>query len=66
MSPSERDALAETVKRLGEKRVQLALGMSRLALARALAGLRVRQGTVALVRLGLQRLEADALIETHT
>lgn len=56
LTPADRDTLAECVRRHGERHVRDALGVSRLALARALAGLPIRAGTSVLVRLGLKRL----------
>jgi len=58
LSGADRGALAKEVSRCGERAVRERLGVSRLALARALAGLPIRAGTVALVRIGLPALTA--------
>jgi hypothetical protein len=52
--PAElRDELRARVDRDGADKVSAAIGLPIQTLARALAGLPVRRGTVALVRLGL-------------
>lgn len=56
---SDRRRLSQQVLARGEPVVLRALGLSRNSLARALAGLTVHRGTVALVEDGLGKLEAE-------
>jgi len=51
--------LHQAIEALGERRVLDSLGVSRLSLARALAGLPVRRGTHALVLSGLSALQSE-------
>ncbi|MGC4116145.1 MAG: hypothetical protein QM765_16505 [Myxococcales bacterium] len=55
-----RTRLAQAVDAFGEDFVRAACGVSRIALARALGGLPVLAGTIALVERGLGRLEATS------
>lgn len=56
---SERAALLRFVRARGEGQTAAALGLNRQTLARAMGGLPIYPGSVALVRQGLARLEAD-------
>jgi len=58
LGAEEVDALRHLVAREGEPRVLLALGLSRLTLARLLARMSVRAGTIVLVRSRLVACEA--------
>ena len=60
LSVADRELLLKQIEQKGEPHVRQALGISRLALARALAGLPVRAGTLALLRLGLPSLKPEA------
>jgi hypothetical protein len=60
---NERSRLADAIKQRGELAVLEAAGLSRSALARALAGLPVYAGTLALVRQGLGKLRSDAIAD---
>lgn len=53
LSAEERRALYALIEEFGERAVLAELNVSRQALGRALAGLGVRRGTIALVRAGL-------------
>ncbi|WP_437763437.1 hypothetical protein WMF27_40985 [Sorangium sp. So ce281] len=53
LSAEERRTLHALIEELGERAVLAELSVSRQALGRALAGLSVRRGTIALVRAGL-------------
>lgn len=53
LSAEERHALLILIEKMGERAVLAELNVSRQALGRALAGLGVRRGTIALVRAGL-------------
>ena len=57
-----RSRLAEAVAAFGEEYVRAACGVSRNAFARALGGLPVLAGTVALVERGLGRLDAEKAV----
>lgn len=60
-APEElRIALAAMVAERGEATACAALQLSRSSLMRALAGRPVRRGTIALIEIGLQRLQAEA------
>lgn len=50
LSAEERESLQQLVTELGEVKAIAMINVSREALARALAGLTIRRGTVALVR----------------
>jgi hypothetical protein len=58
LSAEERRALHALIEKLGERALVAELNVSRQALGRALAGLGVRRGTIALVRAGLATLNA--------
>lgn len=60
LSSYRREQLIREVRDRGETAVMVAAGVSRIALARAAAGLGVRAGTAALVERGLERLAAEA------
>jgi len=53
LSAEERRALHALIEKFGERALVAELNVSRQALGRALAGLGVRRGTIALVRAGL-------------
>ena len=53
LSAEERRALHALIEKFGERALLAELNVSRQALGRALAGLGVRRGTIALVRAGL-------------
>ncbi|WP_438040141.1 hypothetical protein [Sorangium sp. So ce128] len=53
LSAEERRTLHALIEEFGERAVLTELNVSRQALGRALAGLSVRRGTIALVRAGL-------------
>jgi hypothetical protein len=53
VSAEERRALHALIEKFGERALVAKLNVSRQALGRALAGLGVRRGTIALVRAGL-------------
>jgi hypothetical protein len=53
LTAEERRALLILIEKMGERAVLAELNVSRQALGRALAGLGVRRGTIALVRAGL-------------
>ncbi|MDC3982417.1 hypothetical protein [Polyangium jinanense] len=53
LSAEERRALHALIEKFGERVLVAELNVSRQALGRALAGLGVRRGTIALVRAGL-------------
>ena len=53
LPPEERQVLQQLVDNVGEVRALAIVNVSREALARALAGLPVRRGTLSLVRSGL-------------
>ncbi len=53
LTVDERTTLLTLIERMGERAVLAELHVSRQSLGRALAGLGVRRGTVALVRVGL-------------
>jgi hypothetical protein len=55
----ERAALSCHVRNMGERTALAALGLNRQTLARALSGLTLYPGSIALVRQGLARLEAE-------
>jgi hypothetical protein len=57
LSVAERDRLQLLVQTVGERGACDALGTPRSTLARALAGLRLRRGTVAFLRVRLNRQE---------
>jgi len=57
---NERTKLADAVRARGEPAILEAAGLSRNALARALAGLPVYAGTIALVREGLGKLRSTS------
>ncbi len=71
LSAEERRALLILIEKMGERAVLAELNVSRQALGRALAGLGVRRGTVALVRAGLASpklqsgLENNAVTKSH-
>lgn len=52
-----RASLAEFVRAHGEEKAIESLGLSRITLARAMAGLGLRRGTIVLVRVGLQNVQ---------
>jgi hypothetical protein len=52
--------MADHLRKYGERHVLAALRLSRAALTRALAGLAVRRGTLALIEGGLQALDAES------
>jgi hypothetical protein len=58
LTVSERRGLQELVESKGERATCAELGIPRATLARLLAGLRVRRGTVALARVQLNAQEA--------
>lgn len=66
LSGDERRALHALIKKMGERAVLAELNVSRQALGRALAGLGVRRGTVALVRAGLALPKLQAGLENST
>lgn len=53
LDASERAALADLVHTAGEAECARRIGLSRQSVARAIAGLRVYPGTIALIRLHL-------------
>jgi hypothetical protein len=55
LTAEERRALLVLIEKMGERAVVAELNVSRQALGRALAGLGVRRGTIALLRAGLAR-----------
>ncbi|AGP41562.1 hypothetical protein [Sorangium cellulosum] len=65
LSAEERRALYALIKKLGERALLVELNVSRQALGRALAGLGVRRGTIALVRGGLASPKLRAVLEEH-
>lgn len=50
LKDSESRQLATDVELCGDRAVAEAIGLSRMSLARAIAGMRVRRGTLALIR----------------
>lgn len=66
LSAEERRALLILIEKMGERAVLAELNVSRQALGRALAGLGVRRGTVALVRAGLASPNFRATHESST
>jgi hypothetical protein len=65
LTTSERKQLRRLVATLGERKLMSTIILSRSSLARVLAGLPVRRGTLELVRAGLRKLEAaDAFGES--
>lgn len=66
LSADERRALHALIEKFGERALLAELNVSRQALGRALAGLGVRRGTVALVRAGLASLNLQAGLENST
>ena len=54
---SDRARLQELFLRLGEPALLAATGISRMAFARALAGLGLRAGTVSLIQQGIRKLQ---------
>jgi len=63
LSAEERRTLLILIEKMGERAVLAELHVSRQALGRALAGLGVRRGTVALVRAGLASPNLQAGLE---
>jgi hypothetical protein len=53
------------IEKMGERALLAELNVSRQALSRALAGLGVRRGTIALVRDGIASPNLRALLEEH-
>ncbi|WP_438040255.1 hypothetical protein [Sorangium sp. So ce128] len=66
LSAEERRALYDLIEKLGERALLAELNVSRQALGRALAGLGVRRGTIALVRGGLASPKLRASLESST
>lgn len=66
LSADERRALLILIEKTGERAVLAELNVSRQALGRALAGLGVRRGTIALVRAGLASPNLQAGLENST
>jgi hypothetical protein len=66
LSAEERRALLILIEKMGECAVLAELNVSRQALGRALAGLGVRRGTIALVRAGLASPSLQAALENST
>jgi hypothetical protein len=58
VSQSLRSQLAKAVERFGEVHVRTICGVSRISFARALGGLAVLAGTIALLEQGMARLAA--------
>jgi hypothetical protein len=65
-SAKERRELLVLVEKLGERTVLAEVKISRPALSRALAGLGVRRGTIALMRAGLASPNLQAGLENST
>jgi hypothetical protein len=63
LSAEERRALHALIEKIGERAVLAELNVSRQALGRALAGLGVRRGTLALIRAGLGAPSVRAVLE---
>lgn len=63
LSAEERRALHALIESFGERALVAELNVSRQALGRALAGLGVRRGTIALVRAGLAAPNIRAKLE---
>lgn len=63
LTAEERRALLILIEKMGERAVLSELSVSRQALGRALAGLGVRRGTVALIRAGLASAKLQAGLE---
>ena len=61
LSAEERRALHALIDKYGERALVAQLNVSRQALGRALAGLGVRRGIIALVRAGLAILNAGTM-----
>lgn len=66
LTAEERRALLGLIEKMGERAVLAELNVSRQALGRALAGLGVRRGTVALARAGLASPNLKAELENST
>ncbi len=58
LTPYERRRLKSLLAESGERKLLDQIGLSRSSLARVLAGLPVRRGTLELVRAGLRKFEA--------
>ena len=56
---SERAALLRHVRARGERQTVAALGINRQTLGRALGGLTIYPGSIALIRQGLARLDVE-------
>jgi hypothetical protein len=63
LTSGERALLARYVREVGEARALTELALGRQTLARAIAGLSLRRGTIALVRARFGRMEGDAVTE---
>lgn len=63
LTAEERGKLLALIEKMGERAVLAECHVSRQALGRALAGLGVRRGTVALARAGLATPKLRALLE---
>jgi hypothetical protein len=63
LAAEERRALLVLIEKMGERAVLAELKVSRQSLGRALAGLGVRRGTVALLRAGLASPNLTAKLE---
>lgn len=66
LSAEERRALHALIEKFGERALVAELNVSRQALGRALAGLGVRRGTIALVRAGLASPNLQGGLENST